>query len=168
MGDDTTGAANNLDAIDRSIIGLLQDDGRRSNADISRIVGVSQSTVKKRIDRLIARGIMRVLAVVDPSAAGHGQHLFFGINVRPGRVSGVCDALVTLREVSFLAHLVGRYDVLIEVFAADTEDVLEFMSKRLAGIDDIVSMESFSVLRNQKVSYYNWNLPVEVAGASRE
>lgn len=165
MDDDTVGAVNNLDAIDRTIIGLLQEDGRRSNADISRIVGVSQSTVKKRIDRLVARGIMRVLAVVDPSAAGHGQHLFFGINVRPGRVAAVCDALVDLHEVSFLAHLVGRYDVLIEVFAADTEDVLEFMSEGLAGIDDIVSMESFSVLRNQKVSYYNWNLPVEGADA---
>jgi DNA-binding Lrp family transcriptional regulator len=143
---DAVSAINSLDAIDRTIIGLLQEDGRRSNAGISRLV----------------------LAVVDPSAAGHGQHLFFGINVKPGRVSAVCDALVDLHEVSFLAHLVGRYDVLIEVFAADTEDVLDFMSEGLAGIDDIVSMESFSVLRNQKVSYYNWNLPVEAPGTSRK
>ncbi|HJW74909.1 MAG TPA: Lrp/AsnC family transcriptional regulator [Thermoleophilia bacterium] len=162
MGYDNSGSPS-LDAVDRTIIDLLQEDGRRSNAGIARVVGVSQSTVKKRIDRLVERGIMRVLAVVDPSAAGHGQHLFVGMNVKPGSASAVGDTLAAMHEVAFLAYLVGRYDILIEVFAADTDALLEFLTERIAAIEDVVSVETFSVLRNQKVNYYNWNLPLVVS-----
>lgn len=151
-------AANDLDSIDRTIITMLQEDGRRSNASIARVLGVSQSTVKNRIDRLMERGIMRVLAVVDPSAAGHRQHMFVGMSVRPGRAASVGRALGEMHEVAFLAHLIGRYDIMIEVFAPDTDTLLEFLSERIAAIPDIVSLETFSVLRTQKVDYYNWNL----------
>ena len=166
MSVDTAGASASFDAIDRTIIGLLQEDGRRSNADISRVVGVSQYTVRKRIDLLVERGIMRVLAVVDPSAAGHGQHLFVGVNVKLGRASAVCQTLATIHEIAFLAQLIGRYDLLIEVFAADGEDVLQLLSERMADIEDVVSFETFAVLHNLKVNYYNWNLPVDVQAAT--
>ena len=63
-----------------------------------------------------------------------------------------------MHEVAFLAHLIGRYDIMIEVFAPDTDTLLEFLSERIAAIPDIVSLETFSVLRTQKVDYYNWNL----------
>jgi Lrp/AsnC family transcriptional regulator, regulator for asnA, asnC and gidA len=160
VGDDDAASAISLDAIDRTIISLLQEDGRRSHAEMARIVGVSQYTVRTRIERLVDHGIMRVLAVVDPSAAGHGQHLFVGVKVKLGRAAAVCEALKTMHEVSFLAQLIGRYDILIEAFVASTDDVLELLSQRLAEVDDIVSFETFSVLHNHKVNYYNWNLPI--------
>ena len=91
-----------LDSIDFMIMARLQEDGRCSNASISRAVGVSQSTVKKRIDRLVKLGIMRVLAVVDPIASGHGQHMMVGINVKPGTATAVGDALAAMPEVAFV------------------------------------------------------------------
>jgi Lrp/AsnC family transcriptional regulator, regulator for asnA, asnC and gidA len=158
MANDKLMTANDLDDVDRTIISLLQEEGRRSNAEIARVVGVSQTTVKNRIDRMVQAGIMRVLAVVDPAAAGHAQHMFIGIHVKPGSAAAVGNALTELHEVAFLAFLVGRYDVMIEVFAPDPDSLLEFLSERIAGIPDIVSLETFSVLRTEKVNYYNWNL----------
>ena len=45
-----------LDELDRSILRLLREDGRQSNAAIARAVGVSQPTVRQRLDRLIHSG----------------------------------------------------------------------------------------------------------------
>ncbi len=147
-----------LDATDLQIMATLQEDGRRSNASIARAVGVSESTVKKRIDRLVQRGIMRVLAVVDPISFGHGEHLMAGINVKPGTATEVGSALATMPEVAFIAYFLGRYDIWMEVFAPDKDSVLDFLSQRLSGLDDILNIETFSVLRTQKVEYYNWSL----------
>ena len=150
-----------LDPIDFMIMARLQEDGRCSNASISRAVGVSQSTVKKRIDRLVKLGIMRVLAVVDPIASGHGQHMMVGINVKPGTATAVGDALAAMPEVAFVAYLVGRYDVWTEVFAPDTDSLLAFLTERVSSLGDILKIETFSVLRNRKVDYYNWSLPLD-------
>jgi Lrp/AsnC family transcriptional regulator, regulator for asnA, asnC and gidA len=128
---------------------LLQEDGRCSNASIARVVGVSQSTVKNRIDRLVERGIMRVIAVVDPVAFGHGQHLMVGIKVKPGTAATVVEILTAMHEVAFLAYLVGRYDIWMEVFAPDSDSLLAFLTERVNPITDIVAFETFSVLRNQ-------------------
>jgi Lrp/AsnC family transcriptional regulator, regulator for asnA, asnC and gidA len=149
-----------LDAIDYQIMDRLKEDGRRSNASISRALGISQSTVKKRIDRLIKLRIMRVLAVVDPIAFGHEQHMMVGINVRPGTATSVGETLAVLPEVAFLAYLVGRYDIWMEVFAPNLDRLLQVFSERLAGLSDIVRMETFAVARYQRVDYYNWSVPL--------
>ena len=153
-----TDVSSELDEVDLGIMARLQEDGRSSNASIARAVGVSESTVKKRIDRLVERGIMRVLAVVDPISFGDGEHMMAGINVRPGTATGVGNELAKLPEVAFIAYFLGRYDIWMEVFTPDKDTLLDFQSQRLAGIDDIVGIETFSVLRTQKVEYYNWSL----------
>ena len=147
-----------LDATDLEILRMLQEDGRRSNTSIARALGVSHSTVKKRIDRLVRAGLMRVIAVIDPVAFGHGQHMMVGINVKPGRADAVGETLAAMPEVAFLAYLVGHYDIWMEVFAPDADSILRFLSQRISGLEDVLQMETFSVLRNQKVEYYNWNL----------
>ena len=159
-----TGPDGEPDSIDLKILAKLQEDGRCSNASISRALGISQSTVKKRIDRLVESGVMRVLAMVDPIAFGHGEHMMLGINVKPGTAGTVGDLLAALPEVTFLAYLVGRFDIWMEVFAPDNATLLRFLTECVSGIEDIRAIETFSVLRNQKVDYYNWNVQGPPAG----
>lgn len=158
MNDRPTELTSDLDPVDHGILARLQEDGRRSNASIARAVGVSESTVKKRIDRLVERGIMRVLAVVDPIAFGHGVHVMAGVNCKPGRAQAVGRTLAKMPEVAFVAYMVGRYDIWVEVFAPDNNKLLAFFSQHLSGMDDIIRIETHSVLRTQKVEYYNWSL----------
>ena len=53
-----------LDAVDRSIIGELQVDGRMSYAELGPKVGMSQAAVRQRVNRLIDRGVMQVLSLI--------------------------------------------------------------------------------------------------------
>ena len=58
-----------LDELDLQIISLLQEDGRRSHADMARIVGKSMQTVRNRLDRL-GRGRSRHHGGANPPALG--------------------------------------------------------------------------------------------------
>jgi Lrp/AsnC family transcriptional regulator for asnA, asnC and gidA len=59
-----------FDATDERILEALQVDGRRSFRDIAREIGVSEGTVRTRVRRLEAAGVLRFLAFVDPSQLG--------------------------------------------------------------------------------------------------
>ena len=104
------------------------------------------------------RGVVRIVALVDPRSAGYEQDTFVGINVDPGATFLVGEALAELHEVVFLAYVAGRYDILIEVLSTDSEQLLEFLGTRLSGVGGIRSLETLITLRNEKVTYYNWGL----------
>lgn len=58
-----------IDAIDRRLLDLLRVDGRASWADLGGRVGLSASAVRRRVDRLTARGVVQGFTVqVDPDA----------------------------------------------------------------------------------------------------
>ncbi|HUS53779.1 MAG TPA: AsnC family transcriptional regulator [Thermohalobaculum sp.] len=61
-----------MDALDRELIALLRTDGRAAVANLAAGLGVSRATVKARLDRLGADGVIQGFTVVlnDPGAAG--------------------------------------------------------------------------------------------------
>lgn len=60
-----------LDQLDLALIGQLQRDGRKALTALAKDLGVSHGTVRNRLDRLRASGILRVSAVVDPAKIGY-------------------------------------------------------------------------------------------------
>jgi Lrp/AsnC family transcriptional regulator for asnA, asnC and gidA len=151
---------NKFDAIDMRIISLLQEYGRRSNADIARTVGLSESSVKNRIDRLIDTGTIKVLAVLNPKSVGYKANALIGIRVVPGKAEKVRRALSSLNEVLYLAVVTGRYDILIEVLLPHPDELYDFISKHVHKIPGIASTETYYVMRTQKFDY-EWKLPKE-------
>ena len=51
-----------LDAIDRALIGLLQEDGRLPYSRLARAVGLSEPATRQRVQRLIEEGTIQVVA----------------------------------------------------------------------------------------------------------
>jgi Lrp/AsnC family transcriptional regulator, regulator for asnA, asnC and gidA len=68
-----------LDAVAKKIIGELQEDGRRSYAGISKVVGLSEAAVRQRVRRLVEAGVMQIVAVTDPTQLGYGREAMIGI-----------------------------------------------------------------------------------------
>ncbi|MEM3148398.1 MAG: winged helix-turn-helix transcriptional regulator, partial [Candidatus Jordarchaeales archaeon] len=52
-----------VDEIDRKILSILLDDGRKSFNEISLMVGVSTGTVANRVRKLIERGVIKRFTV---------------------------------------------------------------------------------------------------------
>ena len=68
--DAATARRPSLDDIDKAIIRALQVDGRTPYAKLGPAVGLSQAAVRQRVQRLIDRGVMQVVAVTDPPRSG--------------------------------------------------------------------------------------------------
>src|ERR1700750_1865999 len=88
-----------VDDVDREIIRLLQRDGRASNTEIGRALGVTETTIRKRIARLISEGLVSIVAVPTPQAVGMTTSAIIGISVALHAIRSVSDQLVAQPEV---------------------------------------------------------------------
>ncbi|HAQ22341.1 MAG TPA: AsnC family transcriptional regulator [Acidimicrobiaceae bacterium] len=141
-----------LDDVDRAIITELQADGRMSYADLSPKVGLSQAAVRQRVNRLLERGVMQVVAVTDPLSLGLATQAMVGITVS-GDVRTVAAAVSECREAEYVLITTGRYDVLAEVICEDNDALLDLVNDRIQGIEGVVSTEVFSILKMEKMTF---------------
>jgi Lrp/AsnC family transcriptional regulator for asnA, asnC and gidA len=155
-----------LDEVDRGIIGALQADGRRPYSRIAAELGVSESVVRYRAQRLDQAGVLQVVGIADPLRIGFDRMALIGVKVRPGTVDAVCAAVTAFPETSYVVAIAGSFDVMVEVVCRDTAHFTELLTKRLHHVDGVVSAESFLVLEIHKMAY-GWGVG-QVATASEE
>jgi len=141
LGRDEDPSAERLDEVDTRIIGLLQEKGRRPVAEIARLVRRSQPTVKSRIDRLVQKGVCKIVGVIDPAVLGLsvGAHVY--LRTDPGRTGEIGDELARLPAITWLCHTAGVFDLLAEVHMANTEQVLQFVGRTIAEVPGVRTAE---------------------------
>jgi Lrp/AsnC family transcriptional regulator for asnA, asnC and gidA len=153
----------NLDEIDRGIIAALQAEGRRPYSRVAADLGVSESVVRYRVQRLEQAGLLQVVGIADPLRIGFDRMALIGVKVRPGSVRAVCEAVTAFPETSYVAATAGSFDVIVEVICRDTAHFTELLTGRLHAVDGVVTAESFLVLEIHKMAY-GWGVG-EVAAA---
>jgi Lrp/AsnC family transcriptional regulator for asnA, asnC and gidA len=141
-----------LDYVDKAIIHELQLDGRMPYTELSRRVGLSQPATRQRVNRLIERGSMQVVAVTDPSTLGFDYPAMVGVDV-DGDIVEIADRLAQLEEVSYLIITAGRYDILAEVVCSDADHLLRFVNEQIRSLAGVSSVELFNYLRLVKQTY---------------
>jgi Lrp/AsnC family transcriptional regulator for asnA, asnC and gidA len=147
-----------LDATDREIIRMLQRNGRTSNTDIGRALGLTETTIRKRIARLLDEGLVHIVAVPTPRAVGVTMSAIIGVSVNLGDLDTVSRTLAKRPEVRYLGVSTGRYDIILEAFFEDSEHLLAFVSEELGGSVGVTGVETSIILRVDKFSY-EWELP---------
>lgn len=147
-----------LDEGDRRIIECLKENGRMSNADIARRLGLGEATVRRRLQRMQSDGLLRVVPIVDPELAGMTTSLFIGVQIEGGRHTDVADAIATLPEVRYVAITTGSFDLLVEAFAAHHQHMAELCIDAIGRIPGVVRTETMTVLRVAKFAF-EWEAP---------
>ncbi|WP_164234456.1 Lrp/AsnC family transcriptional regulator [Microbacterium hydrocarbonoxydans] len=143
-----------LDEVSKTIVELLQDDGRRSYSDIGREVGLSEAAVRQRVQRLTEAGVMQIVAVTDPMQLGFRRQAMIGIRVT-GDTRVVAEAIAAIDAIDYVVITVGSFDVLAEVVCEDDEDLLALINDRIRPIEGVLSTETFIYAKLQK-QLYNW------------
>lgn len=143
-----------LDEVSKRIIDLLQEDGRRSYADIGRVVGLSEAATRQRVQRLIDAGVMQIVAVTDPRQLGFDSMAMLGIRVS-GDPRTVADALATIPEIAYVTVTLGSFDILAEAICASTEELLDLIAARIRSIDGVTHTETFHYAGLHK-DHYHW------------
>ena len=128
-----------LDAVDRQIIVLLQEDGRMSASEISRrIGGLTDRAVRNRIDRLVRSGVVYIGAIVNAAALGLPVTSDVIVEVAPWKLKEVALSLSDFREVGYLAVGPRTGQLSLQVHAGDECEVHSFVRNVVARQDGIV------------------------------
>ncbi|OIJ32991.1 MULTISPECIES: Lrp/AsnC family transcriptional regulator [unclassified Microbacterium] len=141
-----------LDAISKTIVEMLQEDGRRSYSEIGRIVGLSEAAVRQRVQRLTESGVMQIVAVTDPMQLGFRRQAMVGVKVA-GDARGVAEAIAAIDEVDYVVITVGSFDVLVEAVCEDDDHLLALVNDRIRPIAGVVSTETFIYAKLQKQQF---------------
>jgi Lrp/AsnC family transcriptional regulator for asnA, asnC and gidA len=143
-----------LDEVSKGIIEQLQEDGRRSYAEIGKAVGLSEAAVRQRVQKLTDAGVMQVVAVTDPMQLGFYRQAMIGLRVT-GDTTRVAEALGSIPAVDYVVLTAGSFDILAEVVCESDEDLIELLNHRIRAIEGVASTETFVYLKLQK-QFYNW------------
>lgn len=142
-----------MDKMDRRIIRFLQIDGRMPNAALARELGVSEGTIRRRVNLLIQEDVLTIAAVPNMEKLGYKTGAFIGLQVRPGTADDVADALSGLAEVHYVSVTTGGYDVFLWVGLESAERLGELLHNSIAAIDGVQRTETFVNLGIKKRTY---------------
>jgi Lrp/AsnC family transcriptional regulator len=141
----TLEANRRLDAIDRKILTVLQDDASLSVAEIGDRVGLSSTPCWKRIQRLEADGvILRRVALVDQNKIGLGISVFVSVESADHPETWLktfAEAVSAMPEVMECYRMAGDVDYMLRVVVADMQSYDVFY-KKLIGVVSLKNVTS--------------------------
>lgn len=139
-----------IDEIDKGILDIIQREGRESNAEIARQVGLAPSAVLERIRKLEDRGVIKGYeARLDPRQIGLGLTVF--VSVRTSECGGgVDEALAAIPEVLEVHDVAGEDCYLIKVRTKDTEALGQLLRERIKLIPKVLGTRTTVVLQTYK------------------
>jgi Lrp/AsnC family transcriptional regulator, regulator for asnA, asnC and gidA len=141
-----------LDEADKSLVELLQRDGRLPYTRLAAQVGLSEAAVRQRVQRLIENKVVQIVAVTDPLTLGFRRQAMVGVKIE-GDILAVADALTLIPEVDYVVCTSGSFDLLFELVCEDDDHLLTLLNERVRTIPGVRSTETFMYLRLRKQTY---------------
>lgn len=149
-----------LDDIDRKLVGALKLDGRMRYTDLAARIGVTEGTVRNRMQRLTEQGALRVVPIIDQTKIGYRLNVWIAVHCRPGTFGRVAEELALLHPIRYVGACTGTFDVIAEAIFLSESEMFAFLESDIPKIDGIISTESSVVLRMVKLGY-EWELREE-------
>ena len=142
-----------MDATDIAIIKKLKD-GRISFKTIANDLGLAEGTVRTRVKRLRADGVLDISGLVDPEALPDHSVVMIGVQVKDMDLVKKGQEFSELRGVISVAVVTGRFDLLLTVMLTKKFGILEFYTEEASRIENVQSVETFVVYKsfNMKVT----------------
>ena len=142
-----------LDAIDRRILAALQDDGRITNVDLSRLAGISAPPCLRRVRALEEAGVIRGYHA-DPDPRKLGWEITFfaivGLESQKETVLSAFETLVaTWPEVRECHMIRGGGDFLLRMVARDTNHENQ-ITQRLTGSPAVSRVQTLQTIRTSR------------------
>lgn len=144
-----------LDTTERHILRLLQREGRLSNVDLSRQVGLSESPCFRRVKRLEDSGLIQgYAALVDQRLLGLTVTAFVQVSLerQPDTTEGFIASVAAEEHIVECHATSGGHDYLMKVVARDVAHFSELCMERILRFPGVRHLESSFSLREIKHS----------------
>jgi len=133
-----------LDDLDREILEIHQKDIFFSYNEFAEKWGVTSATIRNRIKRLKALGVMDVILILNPYKIGYTTFAIIGVRLEPGGdAEQVASVLLSIPGVTNVVMVTGRYDFFVQYVCRNTEEYRRFIVETLRKIPGVSTVESF-------------------------
>jgi Lrp/AsnC family transcriptional regulator for asnA, asnC and gidA len=149
-----------LDQVDCQMIELLQKDGRISNTDLAREIGISEATVRTRLNRLINEEYIQIVAVSNPIKLGFKIVGNIRIHVEIKKMGEIIVELKKLRALWFIVQTTGGTGIDTEFVVKSLDELNELIFEKINKIDGVVRTETTLFLKYLK-RHYDWGTAID-------
>ncbi len=148
-----------IDKVDKYIIEQLSENGRVSFANIAKEINLTDVAIKKRLDRLFQRGILKsITAEIDYDVLGFSEKVELLITIDPSKKSEVLLKLKETEDVKEVYEVTGEYNLIIKIIALDKND-LKIILDNIFKIDGVTKISILTILEEIKKTK---NLPRKI------
>ncbi|MEW1796429.1 Lrp/AsnC family transcriptional regulator [Streptomyces niveus] len=145
-----------LDSVDRDILFQLRQDGRLTNVELAKRVGLTPPPCLRRVKRLEEAGVIAgYRAVLDPHALGRGLEVLVDVEIYAQDRKSFQefeDTVASFEEVVEFRRMYGRPDYFIRVTVADHAAYETFITEKLSGLPAVLRLESHLTMKEIKTN----------------
>jgi len=143
-----------IDPINKKIIRQLRD-GRKSFGEIAKKLSVTPNTVRGRVKKLVANGVLDITGVIDPEKMDNHFLAIIGVKLRNMNLVKKGEEFSKLKGVVSVGIVTGQFDLILIVLLNDDFGLLDFLTKEVSKIKEVYATETFVVYKtfNLKVPY---------------
>lgn len=145
-----------LDSVDRDILFHLRQDGRLTNVELAKRVGLTPPPCLRRIKRLEETGVISgYRAVINPEAMGRGLEVLVAVEIyAQDRKSfeEFEDTVASYEEVMEFRRMYGRPDYFLRVAVADHAAYEGFLTGKLSCLPAVLRLESHLTMKEIKAN----------------
>jgi DNA-binding Lrp family transcriptional regulator len=156
--------ATTIDELDRSILAILQEEGRITNVELASRVGLTAPPCLRRMRALEESGVIKGYhAELDPGALGYGIMVFALVSLRSQAEDDLraFEAHVAgLPEIRECHMLNGEIDFILKIVAHDLQSFQSFLTSKLTPAPNVASVKTSLTIRTSKTSC---GIPVDPA-----
>ncbi|HHF56687.1 MAG TPA: Lrp/AsnC family transcriptional regulator [Thermoplasmatales archaeon] len=127
-----------LDEIDKKILEILQKNARTPYTQIAKDVGLSEGAIRKRIESLEKRGIIkRYVAIIDPRKIGYNSITLLGLDAEPTKLLEIANEIAGIEEARNVYLTTGDHMIMAEIWARDGKELSEILANKVSKIEGI-------------------------------
>jgi Lrp/AsnC family transcriptional regulator for asnA, asnC and gidA len=130
-----------VDEFDLAIVKELQRNGRSSNREVARVLGVSEGAIRQRLKKLETIKAMRLGLVTDATALGQTFAAYVRIKARPRHAKAIATKIAEFPTCAFVGLTVGRFDIIAFVSAASRDDLVRVIDAEIAVIEGVLQLD---------------------------
>ncbi len=139
-----------IDKIDKIIIEQLTENGRVSFANIAKEINLTDVAIKKRLDRLYQKGIIKsISAEIDYEVLGFSEKVDLLITIDPSKKKEIISKLKEVEDVKEINEVTGEYNFIIKIIALDKND-LKIILDNIFKTDGITKISILTLLEEHK------------------
>jgi DNA-binding Lrp family transcriptional regulator len=136
--------------LDERLIAELARDGRLGWQALADRCGVTPSTARKHVGTLMARGILRMRAVVEPNQVGFPVDAFISLSINPTKLGVAGETLAQHRDVLMIAATTGDRNLCGEVAVESDKALYNFLADTIGDLPGLLHADVAVGLRTVK------------------